>query len=151
MFTYYFIQGLTFSTQNVCLDIDSETANSLYVGISRVTQLKQIVEIESKELLNMLYTEYKNDKYFYKLYKPSSDLIDHLKYFSGNRFYKFDDSNLKFREVSNFNNKSNTFLKTLKITNSLKRTASLEPIQKKQKTEISELSKVLWTLYKKKN
>lgn len=150
MFTYYFVQGLTFENQTLCIDLDSVYANSLYVGFSRVIQLDQIVEIQSKNFINMLYTQYKNDLYLYKIPKPTMEIIEHMQKVYQDKFYKFNDDHLNFKEVSviQFEKCGNSlqFVKTQK-SNSLKRKSTTNPVAKKQKKEKTELGNLLWTQY----
>lgn len=148
-FTYYFIQGLTFSENNVCMNIDSATVNSLYVGFSRVNSLDQIVEVQSRDFLSLLYTSYKNDDYFYKIINPKNELVDHLQKFYLNVDYKFDDSKVIFKEIDSsiqFEKRNVNYMKMKKVNN-LKRQTSSQPIAKKQKCETSELSKLFVSRY----
>lgn len=150
MFTYYFIQGLTFKQQSVCIDLDSIYANSLYVGFSRVTTIDQITEIESKDFLSMLYTEYKNDEYFYKIPKPTDFIINNLLMYYKDANYKFDDSKIKFTEVnlSMFDKCNNTlkYVKTLK-ENSVCKNLKLNQVNNTVTQNISELGKLLLDFY----
>ncbi|UHB41810.1 helicase 2 [Macrobrachium rosenbergii nudivirus] len=100
--TYYYVQGLTFHDVNVSYNLDIDNANSLYVGFSRITKLEQISAIETEDKMNLLYTMYKHDDYYYKMPKvPVGILAELLKYYK-DRNYKFDDSSLKFIEVDEF-------------------------------------------------
>lgn len=99
IFTYHFIQGLTLSSQTLCIDLDSKFANSLYVGFSRVINLNQISAIQSTLFLSFLYTEYKNDEYYYKISNANKKLLEHLCNYTKNKHYKFDDSFVTVQNV----------------------------------------------------
>ena len=87
--TYFFVQGLTFPTETLCLDLDVPTTNSLYVGLSRVKQFDQIKCIETVNRMNFLYTLYKNDEFYYKLNTISQELMADLLKFYKDRSYTF--------------------------------------------------------------
>lgn len=131
------------------MNIDSATVNSLYVGFSRVNSLDQIVEVQSRDFLSLLYTSYKNDDYFYKIINPKNELVDHLQKFYLNVDYKFDDSKVIFKEIDSsiqFEKRNVNYMKMKKVNN-LKRQTSSQPIAKKQKCETSELSKLFVSRY----
>lgn len=76
--TYCAAQGLTFNDEIVELDLDTITANSIYVGLSRVTKDSQIYAMRTKHLASLMYTWYKNDAYYYKLTRTPSALYRNL-------------------------------------------------------------------------
>lgn len=64
--TYHAVQGFTFpSTTKVDMNCDGDVFNSIYVGLTRIKTLNQLVFLETEKLMSLLVTEYKNDKYFY--------------------------------------------------------------------------------------
>lgn len=66
--TYHAVQGLTFSkTINIELNCDTPTFNSIYVGLTRIQQLKQIGRLESQQLISLLVTEFYADENLYEL------------------------------------------------------------------------------------
>lgn len=150
MFTYYFVQGLTFHEDSVCIDLDSELANSLYVGFSRVTNMNQITELQSVDFISMMYTQYKDDNYYYRVPKPNTSIIDHMQEYFKNKFYKFDDSKYNFKEVTldTFEKCKSTlkYIKTLKVNNILNKNDTVV-IPKVSIKQITELGKLLLSQY----
>ncbi len=91
LFTHYFVQGLTFSTQKVVIDIDATYANSLYVAFSRITNIEQILQLQSEDFMSCLYTMYKNDGFLYRIPKPSERLLANLKQYFIDKYYTFQE------------------------------------------------------------
>ncbi|QBB28674.1 helicase 2 [Homarus gammarus nudivirus] len=148
-FTYYFVQGLTFDNTHIVVDLDSSLANSLYVGLSRVKSSMQISAIETKDLIGLLFTQYMNDDFLYKIPKPKPELIEHLDKARKDKYYKFDTTVYKFREVSPalFERTSSNYTKTKRDLNSVKNQQESPSINKKRKVENSELSLLLRKYY----
>lgn len=91
LFTHYFVQGLTFKDQKVVIDIDALWANSLYVAFSRITKIQQIVHVLSSDVINFIYTQYKNDDYLYKIPKVTPVVLDNLQQFFVNPYHTFQE------------------------------------------------------------
>ncbi|UBZ25660.1 helicase 2 [Carcinus maenas nudivirus] len=150
-FTYYFVQGLTFGDgQKISFDLDTQLANSVYVGFSRIKDSNQITKIHCKDLFSFIYTQYKNDEYFYKVPEIlKKEFLNDLQQFYKNKYYKFDDSSIKVKSVPSivFEKTTNkSFIKTLRF-NTLKRKAETSGVSKKIKLEHSELSILLKQYY----
>nr|WOZ57649.1 helicase 2 [Menippe mercenaria nudivirus] len=65
--TYHAAQGLTIASSKIELDIDCNSVNSFYVGITRIKNSDQLIKIHSNDLMSLAYTRYKNDDYYYKI------------------------------------------------------------------------------------
>jgi hypothetical protein len=78
--TYHVAQGLTISVDALELNIDGQTLNSIYVGLTRIQSEEQLRKIHSFELLNFMLTDYFNDEYYYKICSATSKLIAHKLY-----------------------------------------------------------------------
>nr|WOZ57652.1 helicase 2 [Menippe mercenaria nudivirus] len=149
-FTHHFVQGLTFPTENVIIDIDASSANSLYVSLSRIGKTDQLKFIYTDEFLGFLLTEYKNDGYIYSIPNPSLNLINHLKQYIGNRYYTFQDvTNYQTLSQSTFENKKykiNCRMLLGNTTNGLQSVGDTTTICKSRR---SVLEQTAWRMYQK--
>ncbi|UOT91828.1 Helicase 2 [Aratus pisonii nudivirus] len=143
-FTYYFVQGLTYSNETIAIDLDAKYVNSLYVAFSRVKTLDQIVQIETNDFINLVLTSYMDDNYLYKVNRPTLTLIENLQNFYSDDTFKFDVSIYQFYECSlnEFMRSSRRYLKTLKF-NKVQSDLTLEPLNKKRRVMPSNLSDIL--------
>lgn len=144
-FTYYFVQGMTFKNQGVVIDLDTKLINSLYVGFSRVLTGSQICEIETDDVLNLLFTEYKNDEFIYKVNNNKGLRSDLLGYWKDPK-YQFNDTR-KYRTLSNVAFQNNCRKGTFKATKRKLEAEEEHSTKKRQKVETSELSKYLVKKY----
>lgn len=67
IFTFHAVQGLTFNTEMLSFDLDAKSLNSVYVALSRIRGMDQLDRIQTNDLIGLLYTDYKNDDYYYKI------------------------------------------------------------------------------------
>lgn len=98
--TYHAAQGLTLNNDIVELDVDTMTANSIYVGLSRVRQNEQIHALRTKHLTSLMFTLYMNDEYYYKIYRPNKRLLENLLLFIEKPSHRFDVSSVQFATVN---------------------------------------------------
>ena len=73
--TYHVAQGLTISVDALELNIDGQTLNSIYVGLTRVQSEQQLQKIHSFDTINFMLTDYFNDDYYYKVCSATSKTI----------------------------------------------------------------------------
>lgn len=64
--TFYSAQGLTLDVDKIDINLDSQTINSIYVGLTRIKRLNQLNAIITHDLIDLMITSYFNDEYFYK-------------------------------------------------------------------------------------
>lgn len=95
--TLHKLQGSTIETNVAELNIDTDSANGLYVGLSRFTSEKQINKFYTENLTDLVFTKKMNDEYFYKNV-CSADFNE--KFFDGKNFDILIDVN-KFEKSSN--------------------------------------------------
>lgn len=94
--TFHAAQGLTIENDVIEMNVDTDTLNSIYVGITRIKALKQLGRLHSKDFLNLCLTKHFNDEYFYAI-----SLIDALKY--KRDVYSMSKSSFKtVTKISNF-------------------------------------------------
>jgi len=62
--TYHNAQGLTINTQ-IDVNISKSTCESVYVGLSRIKDEKQLNKIECDQLRSLEYTQQQNDEFYY--------------------------------------------------------------------------------------
>ena len=152
--TYHVAQGLTISVDALELNIDGQTLNSIYVGLTRIQSEEQLRKIHSFDLLNFMLTDYFNDEYYYKICSATSKLIAHKLYLwhlNANESNKNDYKNLidknKFKtvDISKFRARSTKAnIKVLKNNFELQTLNEIEISKHENKTtELLELCKFL--------
>ncbi len=67
LFTYHGVQGSTISNYGIVLNLNQVQANSVYVGLSRIRSSDQLIGLQTSLLTSLIYTELRNDGYFYKV------------------------------------------------------------------------------------
>lgn len=75
--TYHAVQGQTISGFNVELDLDANTFNAIYVGLTRVRHGNQLRKLHTTQFLNLVLTHHMNDEYFYKA--NSTYILNYIK------------------------------------------------------------------------
>lgn len=83
--TYHSIQGMTIIDSKIELDLDAETANSLYVALTRVKSEKQLARLHTKKLFHLIMTSYKNDDYYYNFSNASNEQKQQLLVYAANK------------------------------------------------------------------
>lgn len=123
--TYHAAQGLTLTIKQIELDLDASTLNSFYVGLTRVTQQKQIGRIHTTELINFVFTEKQNDEFFYRL---SPLYIKNMKFENCQSISVFSNKNL-YRNLRIPREKFKTQLQEEQTTNMVKMVNVLLKVQ----------------------
>lgn len=90
LYTFHAIQGLTFNTEMLSFDLDAKSLNSIYVALSRVRSMDQLGVIKTSDILGFLYTDYKNDEYYYKIKSKNKNISKNLCTYLGVKTHTFD-------------------------------------------------------------
>ena len=91
--TFHALQGQTFTTENIVVDIDCQTVNSLYVAFSRIENGNQLKHLHSSELISFMFTKYKSDEYYYRIPSIDRESFKCLAHsINNNNKFKFDDT-----------------------------------------------------------
>ena len=94
--TFHSIQGLTFPTENIVVDIDCETVNSVYVALSRIKNGHQLKHLYSSDILSLMYTKYRADGYYYHIPMIDDASLKYLIYsINHENNLKFDDTHIQ--------------------------------------------------------
>lgn len=135
--TYHSVQGQTLKSEEIEIDMDTTSANSIYVALTRITKAPQLYACRTKNLASLMYTDYKNDDYYYKLPQvESSFYINLVRHAHNPNFRNFQDLiKNKFILVSKDafeSSKNNKYIKTLKgnygIQQSTKKPTEITPL-----------------------
>lgn len=102
--TYHGAQGLTIHNDNIELDLDCSTLNSFYVGITRITERKQLQKIHTKDLSSLIITLTKNDDYYYRISSLYNGLLAELVFLETTKVSEFN-SQVIFRNIKIKKNK----------------------------------------------
>lgn len=65
--TYHSVQGVTFHETKLILDCRKASANSIYVGMSRVVNSDQIVAFRCENTFDYIFTYMMNDSFYYRV------------------------------------------------------------------------------------
>lgn len=104
VYTYHAVQGITIEKSNIDINLDARTLNSIYVALSRIKNESQIQSIETCDLFDLILTDYKNDKYYYKTASRNCNvnIKNALFNFVSTKSRSDDIDKLKFTEISSY-------------------------------------------------
>lgn len=110
--TYSSAQGITVPSELIEVDLDKTSLNSVYVGLTRIREGRQLNKIHSVAKHDFFITKYFNDQYYYRLPTTlTSKVQEHLKELEQNThtIAKFKKENFKLVSFLDFSRKSNSF------------------------------------------
>lgn len=101
--TYHNAQGLTINT-HIDINLSKSTCESVYVGLSRIKNEKQLNKIECEYLRSLEFTHQQNDEYYYIINENSCENFKEIRSIKRRPKTNYKIKKIRYDTVSNCHN-----------------------------------------------